>query len=128
MNTPINTQYQDLKTRLTEIYNTLLNAFETDITPGLEDGTYEKEENTDNLALIEEAKQALTKFVEYRPEIYIYIEGGNIQGISATESIGVNIFDHDNYNADPKEYDTDPETWDNDITSMTETKEIKSVF
>lgn len=37
-----------------------------------------------------------------RPEIVIYVQGGVVQGVSATERMGVNLIDFDNLKAEGK--------------------------
>ncbi len=38
----------------------------------------------------------------FRPEIVIYVQGGVVQGVSATERMGVNLIDFDNLKAEGK--------------------------
>jgi Cu/Zn superoxide dismutase len=72
-----------------------------------------------------------------QPEIYVYISGGNLQGISATENIHAHLFDQDNLDAEDTdtvtihngedEYKT-PEQWDAMIAEKTKAGEIIGIY
>lgn len=120
------------KARFFELFEIFYQAFDNDINSGLEDGTYEEKDNVENLALIDEAETLLEEMKEYTPEIYLYIEGGNLQGISGTEGIAVEKFDKDDYDQSWQEdgtnnYDYTPEQWDEMITKLEAEKKIKGI-
>lgn len=124
----MNTQNENRKCRLIEIFSFLLEAFENDIESGIEDGTYKEEDNAENRALIKEAKQAIQDFTMYQPEIYISIEGYNIQGILGTEKISVNKFDLDDFKTDPAEQEMTEDEWTKMIDEKINSREIKSIY
>jgi len=110
------TNAEVLKARVLEIARTLLDAFEED-------------ENKENLAFIVEAKAKFDEFEKHQPAIYLYVEGGVLQGASATCEMDFNLFDKDNYDqTEPEETEQTPEKWDKMIKKLTRTKEIKGVF
>lgn len=94
-----------------------------DIESGIEEGLYEKDmANMDRLdelkMMIEDAKQLR----DYVPSIFVIVEGGNIQGASATEPITFNLWDYDNHKADPDEYEKNngtEEQWNRNIANLT---------
>lgn len=124
------THYDRLKSRLIKIYNTLHAAFEEDIESGIDDKIYEAKENIDNRNLIEEAKKVIEEFCRYQPAIYMYVEEGQVQGMSATENVIVFKFDEQDYNATEGLYmdGLTPETWDQMIKEKTKSGEIKPIF
>lgn len=65
---------------------------------------------------------------DYTPCIYLHIEGGNLQGISGSESIAVELFDMDNYQADPGVSDYTPDEWEAVVDGKTEIGEIKPIY
>lgn len=119
---------------LLEVAKELLRHYEEDIASGLEDGTYDKEDNVETLAFIAKAEKTIKDFEEYQPAIYLYVEGGNIQGASATESLSFNLFDKDNlYGVDEEEekkfietFGT-PDQWDEMIKQKTADNDIKFI-
>lgn len=122
------TKYENLKFRLTEIYNTLLEAFENDIESGIDDGIYNEADNKDNRALIKEAKHVIEAFSNYTPAIYFTVEGHQIQGFSATEGISINKFDDYDYKNAPEEQEMTPEAWEQMIKEQTNNLEIRWIF
>jgi hypothetical protein len=124
------TKYEEFKFRLIEIFNTLLNEYESDIESGINEGIYDVDDNKRNRTFIEEARKIIGDFSAYVPAIYIYIEGCNIQGISATECISFNKFDMDDYNAliDDANEGYTPDSWDKMITEQSNTGEIRPIY
>ena len=124
------TKYESLKARLIKICQTLLEAFENDIESGIADGIYEKKDNRGNRKLIKEAKELIRDFSQYWPSIYMYVEGGQIQGISGTENIIVLKFDQEDFDASTGPYmdGMTPESWDEMINEKTANKDIKAIY
>lgn len=122
------TKFELLKKKILKIANELLDKEEADIESGVGEGIYDAEDNTDTLAAIEKQRQLLKTFEGQQPAIYLCIEGGNLQGISANCEIDVNVYDVDNYNVDNTSYDLTPKQWDAKIKTLTKKKEIKPVF
>lgn len=122
------TKYELLKSRLTEIYKAMLEDFENDIESGIEEGIYEEKDNVENRALIQEAKQVMEEFIQYKPAIYMYIEGHHIQGISATEGISINKFDTYDYDVAPDEQEMSPGEWEQMIKVQTDNHEIRAIY
>lgn len=122
------TKHEKAKSRFLEIFAELLNNYEEDIESGIEDGTYEEEDNVESRAMIKEGNELLEYFKTYQPSIYGYIQGGNLQGISVSETMDADFFDQDNYDAAPREYLRTPKQWDKDIKKKTKAKEIKPLL
>ncbi|WP_143197610.1 hypothetical protein [Chitinophaga niabensis] len=119
-----------MKTRLIETYKVLLSEFENDIKSGIEEGIYDNNENEKNVKFIQEAKNVINEFCSYYPAIFIYIEGGNIQGASASEGIQLNKFDLDDYKvlSNDEEQEYTPESWGQLISEMSNSGEIRSIY
>lgn len=62
------------------------------------------------------------------PTLYIFIEGGYVHGISATEMMNVNVFDMDNYKSCPENSEYTPEEWQQLIKEKTKSGEILPIF
>jgi hypothetical protein len=129
------TQYDSLKARVIELYKTLLEKFDNDIESGIDEGIYEEKENVETRALIEEATKIIEDFKKYQPVLYMYIEGGQIQGMSATENIFIIKFDHQDYLASKEPWAENeymegmtPESWDTLINQKTTNGEIKAIY
>lgn len=131
------TKNDDLKKEIIDILNSLLDSYETDINSGVEDGTYEKKENTENLKWIDYCKDKIIKYTSSKPAVYVLVKGGLIQGASANQSIDFTVMDADNYDGDGiteeeqaqfKETHGTPNEWDEKITKLTEAKELKPVY
>jgi hypothetical protein len=129
--------YQVNKAKFFEMFQSLLDSYETDITTGLEDGTYKESENVETQQFIKDCKAQLAIMQTYTPTVYAYIEGGNLQGVSATEAMEFKLFDKDNYYAEVAEVEEDevalalietPEQWDAVIIAKTEAKEIIDIY
>lgn len=82
--------------------------------------------NKNNPTFIAEATKVIDEFEKHRPAVYIFLEGGNIQGASATCDIDFNLFDKDNYKAGDDSQT--PEEWNDQIEAMTESNEIKGIY
>jgi hypothetical protein len=124
----MNTKFENLKNRFIEIYSTLLESYENDIENGIEEGIYKAEDNTETRAFIAEAKKVKEDFEKYSPSIYIYIEGGLIQGVSATEDISINKFDKDDWDLDEESQEMTPDQWEEMIQEKENNLEIKGVY
>jgi hypothetical protein len=124
------TQYDTLKENLIVAFTTLLSDFENDIESGINEGIYLEKDNVDNRVFIKNAKMILSDFKQYCPRVYMYTEGGQIQGMSATENVVMLKFDDDDYKASTEPYldGMTPETWDTMITGRTLSGEIKPVY
>ena len=48
------------------------------------------------------------RFKLWNPSIYIYLEGGNIQGASADSSMHFHLFDDDNEKAEEEKFESQP--------------------
>lgn len=119
------TNFSKLKDELAERFSTLINDFETDIESGIKEGIYSEEDNVENRKFIKETKEMLEQFIKYHPAVYIYVEGGMVQGASVSENdFDLQIFDKDNYDAAPDEYDITPDEWDNMIKEKTENGDV----
>lgn len=125
------TNSDTLKERVLEIARELLRIFEEDIESGIEDGTYNEKENKDNRSFIAEAHEKFDAFEKDQPAVYVYSEGGKVQGASANCEMDFEIFDADDYEAEENEELNDqqtPEEWDLMITGLTAAKEIKPIY
>lgn len=120
------TKQEILKVALIARFIDLVNEKINDIETGIEEGLYDREENAETLASLEEDLKLAEELTKAKSEIYAYISGGVLQGISATCKMGVNLFDHDNYDAG--DTDTTPEEWEADIERMTADNEITGVY
>lgn len=71
----------------------------------------------------------LSEFKGYTPELYVYIEGDNIQGISATEDVNVSVFDEGAYETAVtfNSVEMTPEQWDAMIEENTKAGHIKAI-
>lgn len=125
------TNAQTLKTKIIFLLEQLLTDQEDEITSGIEEGLYKASENVETLQDIEDGKKLLEEFKNYKPEIYLYITGGNLQGISATENMTTEIYDNDNFDASDEEQQAEmgtPEEWDEQIKNLTDKNEIIGIY
>lgn len=127
-------RYQRLKGKVIRTYQELLDTYEEDIETGIQEGIYIASENVQTRKFIQKCKEVLAEFTAYQPCIYVFVEGGNIQGASATEPIGFNLYDKDNLDgADDKEQeflDTfgSPSEWDAKLKSLTKSGHIIPIY
>lgn len=127
------TRHDQLKARLLEIAEQLLTDYENDIESGISDGTYEEAENIDTRKFIAEAKEVIEQSKNEVIEVLVFVEGGMIQGASATNSMEFTVFDKDNYNAGEDQqkfidiFGT-PDQWDKLIKDRTEAQDITPIF
>lgn len=126
------TKAQLLKSSLLSSVIELASAKIEDIETGIKEGLYEDDQaNKDELKRLNYLLKEAKDFEAYEPSIYIYVEGGNIQGISGSETIDVNIYDKDNEEADDKEYHAEngtPEEWDAKIKELEKSEVIKGIY
>lgn len=136
MNTKKQTQTtaQELKSKIIALLRDYMTEKENEINSGIEEGIYNKEENEEILATISQHRHLVEIFENNTPEIYVFVEGGNIQGMSATEPMEVNVFDKDNLDgADDREeefidtYGT-PDEWDDMIKLKTEANVLVGIY
>jgi hypothetical protein len=119
-----------LKAKILAILKDLLNNYADDLESGIDDGLYtNKADNERNRQFVTKTEKLIEEFQKDQPVLYIYVEGGLIQGISSTVPIGLNIFDKDNYQSgeDQKEFIENygtPDEWDKKIKSLTRKKVI----
>lgn len=126
------------RARFLEIFEALLDSYEEDIESGLDEGIYEESENEETVSFIAEAREALEFQRRYRPEVYAYIEGGNLQGVSATEPVSFELFDQDNLDAAQYESSEEEDSfverhgtaegWDEMIKTKTNAGELTAVY
>lgn len=116
------TKAEGMKKQIIKMMNKLLNEFE-------------KNGKATDRMFIDHCKQKLREFKSYTPEIFIYVEGGNVQGASATEPMTVILFDKDNYmvGVDGSQEDFianfgTPEDWDKKIRAKTKAKELVDIY
>jgi hypothetical protein len=115
------TKAEKLKAKIIAMLREYMDNDEEEKSSGVEEGIYDKEENDEYLAIIEQNKLLVDEFEQYHPSIYIYIEGGALQGASATEAMWFNLFDKDNYSkSEPGEYFCTPDEWEKDIETKTQ--------
>jgi hypothetical protein len=126
----VRTKSDELKQQIIDTLTRMVDDFEFTNEDEITDG-----KNEGIKTQINETRELIERFKNDIPEIYIYVEGGNIQGISANQDVAVNIFDKDNlYGVSEEEeqsfYETfgTPEEWDEKIKSLTESKDIKGVY
>ncbi len=129
------TKSDRLKEQIIRITRELLVALKEDIETGIQDGLYDKTHNRWRLKRIAKAEQAIDAFEAFVPSLYIYVEGGNIQGITAEASVGVSVFYMANYRsgttAEQAEFVESfgtQEEWDKMIAARTSIRELKSVY
>lgn len=132
---PINppTKAQQLKQYVIALALDLLTDQEQEIESGIEEGLYDREENKETLQRIEEQRKQIKEYENYQPAVFVFVEGGLIQGASGTENISFNLFDKDNYNAgDDQQGFIDnfgtPEEWEKMIEDKTAQNEIGGIF
>jgi hypothetical protein len=79
-----------------------------------------------------EMDKSFTEGLGIKHEVLIYLEGGNIQGVSATLPLTVTIYDKDDADGeDGEKYMEDngtPEEWEKDIADRTAKEEIVGVY
>lgn len=80
------------------------------------------------LQFIEEANILVDDYEKYSPEILCFVDGGNLQGISATEPMAVEVYDLDNYKGGDSEFMKTPEEWNELINTRTANNEIVGVY
>lgn len=124
------TRYDELKTNLISLFTKLLAGFEDDIESGIAEGIYVAEENVHNRLQIKEAKEIIKEFQQYCPVIYMYVDGGQIQGMSATENIAILKFDQQDYDASTEPYmdGLTPASWQELINEKTNNRQVKSIY
>lgn len=84
------------------IYNA--DKYKEDLETGITEGIYENsDENNNEIELLEIAINTEPTKVD----VFVFVEGGNIQGASATIPIGFEVFDMDNFNAEKENNFTD---------------------
>lgn len=127
------TKSQKLRDDIIATMEELLDKVEQEIVSGIEDGMYEEEENEEPLKRIAQSRRLLDKFKKDIPSIYIFVEGGNIQGISNNQPMSINIFDKDNYEAALSDKDAGPYPytlgeWDEMISKRTKAGELRPAY
>lgn len=118
------------RARFLELFDGLLSSYREDIETGIESSLYDPNENIETQAFIKECEDALAEQKEYRPAIYVYVEGGNVQGMSGTELIDVNLYDKDNADVDQEYIDNNGTSnqWNEKIDTMTQFGEITDIY
>lgn len=122
------TKSELLKSSVLEIARKLLQDKENDIESGIEEGIYSAKDNIETRKFIADAKAVLSEFEKHQPAIYVMLEGGNIQGASATCDIDFNLYDKDNYKAGDLPHDLTPEEWNEQIEALTASNNITGVY
>lgn len=125
------TNAETLKANIISLLEEMLNEKEMDITSGVEEGIYDAEENKDTLAGIDLSRKMIEEFKFYQPKIYLYIEGGNLQGVSATETMHTEIYDKDNFEQSGEEEAAEmgtPDEWEAQIKALTDSQEITGIY
>lgn len=124
-----------LKSRIIAGFSELLAIHKDDVESGISEGIYNANENVKTLRWIEKMEKAIDAFSKYKPTIYVYVEGGNVQGASADCGIQFEIYDKDNLEAgtteDEKDYIENHGTlqeWDNMITTLTNRRVLRPVY
>lgn len=118
---------ETLKSRIIALLRGYIDDSYEDKRTGVDEGIYDKEENDKYFADIEEHRKLVEEFENYTPSVYVYVEGGNISGASATERITFNLFDEDNFKAGEDQYGT-PEEWSAMIKERTEKGELVDIY
>lgn len=124
---------ETLKSRIIALLRGYIDASYEDKRTGVDEGIYDKKESKKYFADIEEHRKLVEEFENYKPSVYVYVEGGNIQGASGTEHINFNLFDKDNYMAGEdqdefvKNYGT-PKQWDAMIKKRTKKGELVDIY
>lgn len=123
------------KEQIIDLLRRYIDNAEEEILTGISDGIYSKKDNKENLAAFKEQRKFISYFEQWVPSIYVYVEGGNIQGASATANINFNLYDIDNLHGcdeqEQKEFYKNfgtPEQWDAMIKRRTETGELVPVY
>lgn len=121
----------ELKKHVLEIARSFVQSFEEDIESGIEEGTYKESENVETRKQIRDAYALFDAFEASKPDVYVLVEGGKIQGVSATCSVGFEAYDPYDYthgSEEEREYVGTPEEWEEMIKEKTDKNEIKGVF
>jgi hypothetical protein len=116
------TKGDELKQRVIQELTRMVNDFEFTNEDDMNDGIKQQ---------INETRELIEEFKNLTPEVFIFVQGGNIQGISANTDVSINIYDMDNHYADPERYEDEngtPEEWEKMIETKTNNNEIKGVY
>lgn len=102
-----------MKKKVLETLKALLVKMDEDQRTGFEEGIYETEQSEEAGNL----RQLISDYETDRPDIYLLVKGGLIQGASATEKICVNVYDLDCPENDPEYVKNNGtiEEWNNKI-------------
>ena len=129
---PEQTKATKLRSKVIKLFHVFLNTYAEDIESGIEEGIYKASENVESRALIAEARETIAEFEAYAPAVYVRVQGGLVQGASATEVIAFNILDADKSDlADDNEVsekDDEIKAWDAMIEEGTKNGDIIGVF
>lgn len=130
----INFLQNNLKT-FVDMFQGVYESLREDQDTGFEEGLYDVE-TTPEL----EAMKVLIDGIEgielpdiFNPKVYVYVEGGLIQGASGNCNMSFNVFDQDNYDAGNLQEEFietfgTPKEWDAMIEEKTEKGEITGIF
>lgn len=116
------TKLDELKAKVIAIARERLEEQREEINSGIEEGIYEEADNVETLAQIEENLKLVDAFEAEKADVYIFVEGGNIQGASANCNAAIEIYDKDNYNeatSDERKEMGDPDEWNDWIKKET---------
>jgi len=126
-------------TKFDNLFESVLTNFErmilekkSDIVTGIEEGIYkDNAENKETLAHLQEMEKQAKHLREYKPEVLIYVRGGTVQTVHASETMTLTIYDQDNLDESDdieaeifeQEYGT-PEQWEEVIKVKEKHNEI----
>jgi hypothetical protein len=131
LNIQLQTQNDLLKEKVISIAKKLLAEYKEDIETGIEERIYVAEDNVDNLKWIEQSEKEIDQFTAHVPNVYIFVEGGNIQGASADSSVFFQVYDKDNLNNDEEtyvEHNGTLDEWNEMIITRTKSGELKPIY
>jgi hypothetical protein len=124
-----------LKKKIIEMTKQLLSDFKTDMESGVADGTYNKAENIQHLEWIAESEKEIAEFEAFNPTVYVFVEGGNIQGASADSEMNFELYDKDILDAGDVEAENDYieshgtlQEWNAMIKNRTDSGELKPIY
>ncbi len=124
------TKYDELNNRVIALAKELLKEKMEDYESGVAEGIYDKDPEQENR--YKENHELVEKYESIRPEVYILVEGGLVQGVSSNCRMAVDVYDVDQANdpdgAEYVEVKGTPLKWDQMINEMTDSKEIIPVL
>lgn len=113
------------KESIVNIFEELIRSYEQDLKHAAGAGAYDDDELQAKQNFIAGAKTTMQAFKEYRPAVFILIEGGNNQGAHVSESISIEVYD-DEKTAEENGYTS--EEWERMLTEGEDNRELRTTW